>query len=172
MDAALSPGQRAPSDRDCIRERGQRLTEHSPPRHPQPRRKPPRTGPLRRTELLDLPAAVPLWPTAAQALGIGRTKAHELARAGRFPVPVLRLGNTYRVKTADLWALLGIEPTIPREQPGPQHKPTVMLACTTCQLVYTPDPADFTSGNTGCRRCGGWTWIAELAATVEGGDLR
>ena len=43
-------------------------------------------------ELLALPAAVPLWPTAARALGIGRTKAHQLARAGQFPVPVLRLG--------------------------------------------------------------------------------
>jgi rubredoxin len=38
----------------------------------------------------------------------------------------------------------------------------VKLACTACQLVYTPDPADFETGNTGCPRCGGWTWIAEL----------
>jgi hypothetical protein len=68
------------------------------------------TGPLTRTELLALPAAVPLWPTAAKALGIGRTKAHQLVRTGEFPVPVLRLGHTYRVRTADLWALLGIKP--------------------------------------------------------------
>lgn len=40
--------------------------------------------------------------------------------------------------------------------------PMVKLACTTCQLVYRPDPADFGTGNTGCPRCGGWTWIAEL----------
>lgn len=63
-----------------------------------------------RAELLALPAAVPLWPTAARALGIGRTKAHQLARSGTFPVPVLRLGSSYRIRTADLWALLGIEP--------------------------------------------------------------
>jgi hypothetical protein len=65
---------------------------------------------MTRAELLALPAAVPLWPTAARALGIGRTKAHQLARAGRFPVPLLRLGVAYRVRTTDLWALLGIEP--------------------------------------------------------------
>jgi hypothetical protein len=60
-------------------------------------------------ELLALPAAVPLWPTAARALNIGRTVAYELARAGEFPVPVLRLGSSYRVRTADLWAYLGID---------------------------------------------------------------
>lgn len=68
---------------------------------------------LTRNELLALPAAVPLWPTAARAVNIGRTKAHELARAGQFPVPVLRLGSSYRVRTADLLAFLGIE-----DQPG------------------------------------------------------
>lgn len=41
----------------------------------------------------------------------------------------------------------------------------VVLACTACQHVYQPDLADFGSGNTGCRRCGGWTWIAQLGAT-------
>lgn len=40
--------------------------------------------------------------------------------------------------------------------------PVIKLACTACQLVYTPDPAAFSTGNTGCPRCGGWTWIAEL----------
>jgi hypothetical protein len=65
---------------------------------------------MTRAELLALPAAVPLWPTAARAVNIGRTKAHELARAGEFPVPVLRLGASYRVRTADLLVFLGIEP--------------------------------------------------------------
>jgi hypothetical protein len=40
--------------------------------------------------------------------------------------------------------------------------PVVRLACTACQLVYEPDPADFDTGNTGCPRCGGWSWIAQL----------
>ncbi len=64
---------------------------------------------MTRAELLALPAAVPVWPTGARALGIGRTKAHQLVRAGEFPVPVLRLGGMYRIRTADLLALLGIE---------------------------------------------------------------
>jgi hypothetical protein len=65
---------------------------------------------MSRRELLALPAAVDLV-TAGRALGLGRTKSHELARAGEFPVRVLRLGRAYRVATADVLALLGIEPT-------------------------------------------------------------
>ncbi|WP_435819898.1 helix-turn-helix domain-containing protein [Micromonospora tulbaghiae] len=52
--------------------------------------------------------------TAARALGVGRTKAYELAKTGAFPCPVLRIGSTYRVRTADLLSLVGIE----RQQPG------------------------------------------------------
>lgn len=59
-------------------------------------------------EVLALPAAVDLV-TAGRALGIGRTLAHELARAGEFPVPTLRLGVRYRVRRSDLLALLGVE---------------------------------------------------------------
>jgi hypothetical protein len=44
-----------------------------------------------------------------------------------------------------------------------QPQPIVKLACTTCQHVYQPQPADFGSGNTGCPLCSGWTWIAELS---------
>jgi hypothetical protein len=44
--------------------------------------------------------------------------------------------------------------------PGPV--PVVKLACTGCQLVYEPDPAAFVTGSTGCPRCGGWTWFAQL----------
>jgi hypothetical protein len=36
------------------------------------------------------------------------------------------------------------------------------LACTACQLVYEPDLAAFGTGTTGCPRCSGWTWIAQL----------
>lgn len=49
--------------------------------------------------------------TAARLLGIGRTKAYELARAGRFPCRILRLGTSYRVPTAELLRYLGIHPT-------------------------------------------------------------
>jgi hypothetical protein len=64
---------------------------------------------MSRAELLALPAAVDL-ATAARALAIGRTRAFELARRGEFPVPVLRVGVTYRVPTAPLLRLLGLTP--------------------------------------------------------------
>jgi len=64
---------------------------------------------MSREELLALPAVVNLV-TAARALGIGRTRAFELARRGEFPVPVLRVGLTYRVPTAPLLKLLGLGP--------------------------------------------------------------
>lgn len=63
---------------------------------------------LTRDELEALPAAVDLV-TGGKAFGIGRTKSYQLARAGQFPVPVLRLGEVYRVRTADILAMLGIE---------------------------------------------------------------
>lgn len=59
-------------------------------------------------EVLALPVSVDLV-TAARCFGISRTKAHELARAGEFPCPVLRLGVQYRVTRADLFRVLGIE---------------------------------------------------------------
>ena len=62
---------------------------------------------LTRAELDRLPPVVDL-ATAGRALGIGRTKAYELARTGDFPCHVLRLGNSYRVPTAFLRDLLGL----------------------------------------------------------------
>lgn len=46
--------------------------------------------------------------TAAVWLGIGRTTAYRLAEHGEFPVPVLRIGRSYRVPSAPLIALLAI----------------------------------------------------------------
>ncbi len=59
------------------------------------------------SQLADLPATIDLM-TAARILGIGRTKAYELARHGAFPCLVIRIGDLYRVSTADLLRLLGI----------------------------------------------------------------
>lgn len=59
-------------------------------------------------EVLDLPATVDL-PTAASALGFGRSKAYALARAGAFPCRVVSAGETVRVPTAELLNLLGID---------------------------------------------------------------
>lgn len=59
-------------------------------------------------ELRALPATIDL-PTAARALGLGRTKAYELAKHDQFPCRVLRIGSTYRIPTAGLLRCLGAE---------------------------------------------------------------
>jgi hypothetical protein len=66
-------------------------------------------------ELASLPAATDLL-TAARALGLGRTRAYQMARAGQFPCPVIKTGRTYLVPTAGLLALLGL----PAPAPGGQ----------------------------------------------------
>jgi hypothetical protein len=43
---------------------------------------------------------------AGRLLGMGRTKAYRLARAGRFPCRVLRIGGRYAVPVRGLRALL------------------------------------------------------------------
>ena len=63
---------------------------------------------LTREELLALPVAVDL-ETANRALSLSRTTGYELARRGWHRCTVLRLGNAYRVVTADLLKLLRIE---------------------------------------------------------------
>lgn len=61
-------------------------------------------------ELLALPTTVSV-ETAARAIGLGRTRAYQLARQGQFPCKVIRIGTSYRVVTVDLRWLLGIEPS-------------------------------------------------------------
>jgi hypothetical protein len=56
---------------------------------------------LRKTATVDL-------MTAAAALGLGRTKAYELARRDEFPCRVIRIGDTYRIPTPGLLELLGV----------------------------------------------------------------
>ncbi|MEV0484025.1 hypothetical protein AB0I69_25875 [Streptomyces sp. NPDC050508] len=62
---------------------------------------------MSRDELLALPVSVDL-DTGNRALGLGRSKGYELAKRGEYPCKVLRLGNAYRVVTADLLDLLGL----------------------------------------------------------------
>lgn len=71
---------------------------------------------MTRSELLELPAMIPLWPTAGRAFALGRSQTYTLAAANRFPVPVLRLGNAWKVVTADVWRALGIAPDT--DEPG------------------------------------------------------
>ncbi len=54
--------------------------------------------------------------TAALALGMGRTKAYDLARRDQFPCRVIRIGETYRVPTAGLLELLGVTAEEARNQ--------------------------------------------------------
>ncbi len=58
-------------------------------------------------ELRALPVAVDLV-TAGRAINIGRTTAYDLAKQGKFPVRVLKVGDRYRVTKADLLEYLGV----------------------------------------------------------------
>lgn len=73
---------------------------------------------LTRAELLALPVVVDVT-TAARALGLGRSTAYELARRNEFPCRVIRVGSSYRIPTADLLRVLGIEPASEHE-PSPR----------------------------------------------------
>lgn len=72
---------------------------------------------LTMAELMALPSVTDLV-SAGKALGVGRTRSYELARAGQFPCRVIRVGKTYRVPTASLFALLGISQPDDRHQEG------------------------------------------------------
>jgi excisionase family DNA binding protein len=72
-------------------------------------------------DIAHLPVVVDLL-TAARVLGIGRTTAYGLARAGEFPCPVVRVGGTYRVPTAGLLRLLGLDGhSVARPRNDPDH---------------------------------------------------
>jgi len=63
---------------------------------------------LTRDELLALPAAIDL-EIANRAFVMGRSTGYALAKRGAYPCRVLKLGNAYRVITADLLRVLGIQ---------------------------------------------------------------
>jgi len=50
---------------------------------------------------------VPVWPVVGMVFGKKRSAILELARQGRLPVRVLRIGGSYRVATAELLRVLG-----------------------------------------------------------------
>lgn len=68
---------------------------------------PPRVG-MTVDEVRALPAAV-YFPMAGRPFGIPRDKCYKMARAGTFPVPVLRYGRRLVVTRASILAALGIE---------------------------------------------------------------
>ncbi|MCG5213115.1 DNA-binding protein [Streptosporangium sp. KLBMP 9127] len=63
---------------------------------------------LTSAQIRTLPAVVDLV-TAGRALGLGRTKSYQLAKAGSFPCRIIRAGRTYLVPTAELLTLLGLD---------------------------------------------------------------
>ena len=65
--------------------------------------------PLTFDQLYTLPTVVDLM-TAARALGIGRSKAYQLAHDGKFPCRIIRIGTHYNIPTADLLTVLGVTP--------------------------------------------------------------
>ena len=69
---------------------------------------------LRSTATVDL-------MTAARALGLGRTRAYELAKRNEFPCKVIRIGETYRIPTPGLLELLGVHP---EQRPAPPGQAT------------------------------------------------
>ncbi|WP_235834249.1 helix-turn-helix domain-containing protein [Actinomadura logoneensis] len=76
---------------------------------PEARREPLVRRGLTAGQIRELPATIDLV-TAARALGVGRTKAYELARTGTFPLRVWKVGRSYRVCTSDLQTFLGLTP--------------------------------------------------------------
>jgi len=78
----------------------------SRPHGPRPRRQMNKGMTL--AELLALPLMVDV-STAAPALGLSRSTGYELARRGDFPCRVLHVGSSYRVPTAELLRVLGID---------------------------------------------------------------
>ena len=60
--------------------------------------------------------------TAARALGLGRTKAYDLARRQQFPCRVIRIGDIYRVPTVGLLELLGLAPDEPGRNPANRQR--------------------------------------------------
>src|SRR6266542_482393 len=68
---------------------------------------------LIRSIIIPDPAAhptVPVWPVVGMAFGKKRSAILELARQGKLPVRVFRIGGSYRVATAELLRVLGQDP--------------------------------------------------------------
>jgi hypothetical protein len=54
---------------------------------------------------LGLPATIPLWPDAGQALGLSKNLTYRAAKAGQIE-GIMRFGRVYRVSTAALYRML------------------------------------------------------------------
>ncbi|WML81672.1 hypothetical protein [Streptomyces sp. VNUA74] len=103
---------------------------------------------LTRRYLMALPPTVDLQ-TANRVLSIGRTTGYGLAKRGEYPCKVLKLGNAYRVVTADLQRLVAVEdaveapvpaaPPLERGKAAVAHEGTTRHCCCHCRCCSSRD---------------------------------
>ncbi|MEY9861424.1 hypothetical protein ABH935_007065 [Catenulispora sp. GAS73] len=85
-------------------------------------------------QIHDLPVSLDIV-TAGRMLGIGRTRAYKMAAARTFPVRVIPIGRGYRVPTAELLRVLGID----LAGPADRHTDTA-VGPITLKLIERSDP--------------------------------
>jgi hypothetical protein len=78
-----------------------------------PTENPPTPSPVWTVERIRALGAVTDVATVGQIFGLSRSSAYELARSGRLPVPVLRVGSRYRVSVAAILTALGVPTPLP-----------------------------------------------------------
>ena len=81
-------------------------------------------------------------PTAAKVFGLGRALAYQLARDGQFPVPVLRVGNRYRVPVAAILAALHLPATPAVPSPSATTTEPATPPATPSAAPGEPGPVD------------------------------
>ena len=81
--------------------------------------------------------------TAATILQIGRASAYQMARAGTFPVPTIRVGVRYRVPVAPILELLHLTGTTDLTGTPPRS------------VDHQKQPGDTTPGTTGSHTTAG-----------------
>lgn len=73
---------------------------------------------LTQAELLDLPVTVDL-PTAGRAFGLSRDGTYDLFKRGKFPVRTVPVGRGQRVPRAELFRVLGLDPSSGQQEGAP-----------------------------------------------------
>lgn len=82
--------------------------------------------------------AVTTVPIAATIFGLSRSGAYDLIRAQRFPVPVLLVGNRYRVPVHAILTALHV----PEDLPGPDDPPADLTdPGSDASMEHTKSPA-------------------------------